>query len=263
MPKHKAGLHKEVSSIFDGTPIPRDSDVQQSTYIPGLRQNSCDIAEPEASVPQASPASKPQQPVQTVPETTAAEQSKVEAAMETKGPSKLQQSWEQIREQIKERFFTPRPGVNVKKQITMAILIPVLSITLIFVLVRNLRPPARKATKQATAKQTELSSSGSAATEVADEASASGEIDWKIPAPYSSKHRDPMQFGSTTGTVPEETGGLVIKGIVFSHDNPSAVIGNQIVHEGDKILDVTIVKINEKSVEFELNDRKWTQQVQR
>jgi hypothetical protein len=70
-----------------------------------------------------------------------------------------------------------------------------------------------------------------------------------------------MQFGSaTTGT---ETGRLIVKGIVYSEDNPSAVIGSQIVHKGDKISGIAIVEINENSVEFEANGKKWTQQVQR
>ena len=54
-----------------------------------------------------------------------------------------------------------------------------------------------------------------------------------------------------------------MKGIVYSKDDPSAVIGNRIVHEGDEVLGVTIIKINEKSVEFERNKKRWTQKVQR
>ncbi len=54
------------------------------------------------------------------------------------------------------------------------------------------------------------------------------------------------------------------KGIVFnifySKDNPSAVIRGQTVHEGDKIDDITIVKIHKDKVEFEKNGKRWTQE---
>jgi type II secretory pathway component PulC len=74
-----------------------------------------------------------------------------------------------------------------------------------------------------------------------------------------------MQFGSvttvSTGTG-TETPQLIVKAIVYSEDNPSAVIGKQIVHEGDEISGATIVKINEDSVEFEMNGERWKQKVQ-
>jgi hypothetical protein len=72
-----------------------------------------------------------------------------------------------------------------------------------------------------------------------------------------------MQFGSVTVGQAEAGGLIAVKGIVYSKDNPSAVIGSQIVHEGDKVSGATIVKINEKSVDFEMNGKKWTQKVQR
>jgi hypothetical protein len=86
-------------------------------------------------------------------------------------------------------------------------------------------------------------------------------VDWQVPNPYPTTLRDPMQFSSVTSQT--ATGGLIVKGIVYSEDNPSAVIGGQIVHQGDKILDVAITKINENSVEFEANSKKWMQNVQR
>jgi len=92
-------------------------------------------------------------------------------------------------------------------------------------------------------------------------ASTDSKTDWQAPEPYPTTLRDPMQFGSVTTQT--ETGGLIVKGIVYSKDNPTAVIGNQIVHEGDKVLDVAIIKINENSVEFEANNKRWTQKVQK
>jgi hypothetical protein len=57
-------------------------------------------------------------------------------------------------------------------------------------------------------------------------------------------------------------GDLVVKGIVYS-EHPSAVIGTQIAHQGDKVSGATVIKINKNDVEFEMGDKKWTQEVQR
>ena len=60
---------------------------------------------------------------------------------------------------------------------------------------------------------------------------------------------------------PKPTHG-VITGIVYAEENPSAIIDGQIVHEGDTIHNVTVVKIHRDKIEFEKNDKKWKQKVQ-
>jgi len=55
---------------------------------------------------------------------------------------------------------------------------------------------------------------------------------------------------------------LAITGILYSEDNPSAIIGGAIVREGDMIDDVKVVKIRKNIVEFEKNGEKWTQGTQ-
>jgi uncharacterized membrane protein len=52
---------------------------------------------------------------------------------------------------------------------------------------------------------------------------------------------------------------VAIKGILYSEDNPSALIGETIVAEGDIIDGVKVVKINRDTVEFEKDGEKWTQ----
>ena len=59
------------------------------------------------------------------------------------------------------------------------------------------------------------------------------------------------------------TSGPVVKGIVYSKDKSSAVVGDQIVSAGDTVGDATIVKINPDSVEFTMGDKNWTQKVER
>jgi type II secretory pathway component PulC len=52
---------------------------------------------------------------------------------------------------------------------------------------------------------------------------------------------------------------VALKGILYSEDNPSALIGETIVAEGDIINGVKVVKINKDTVEFEKDGEKWTQ----
>jgi len=70
---------------------------------------------------------------------------------------------------------------------------------------------------------------------------------------------DPSSRYSTTITTP--TRGMMVTGIICSKDCPSALVGSQLVHEGDKVSGVTVVKINRESVEFEKSGIRWTQAV--
>ena len=54
----------------------------------------------------------------------------------------------------------------------------------------------------------------------------------------------------------------LVSGIVFSEDRPAAVVGTQVLYEGDVKNGVTVVKITKEQVQFEKNGRLWTQEVQ-
>lgn len=58
------------------------------------------------------------------------------------------------------------------------------------------------------------------------------------------------------------TSDLAVKSILYKQNNPSAIVNNQIVHEGDKISGATIIKINKDSVEFEVRKR-WRKEAYR
>lgn len=58
----------------------------------------------------------------------------------------------------------------------------------------------------------------------------------------------------------QQFSGIVV-GIVFSKANPSAVIADSIVREGNTIHGVKVVKIYRDRIEFEKNGKNWTQQV--
>jgi uncharacterized membrane protein len=52
-----------------------------------------------------------------------------------------------------------------------------------------------------------------------------------------------------------------LTGILYSEDNPSAVIDGKVVKEGDIINGIKVVEIHKDGVEFEKDGMKWTQQV--
>jgi len=55
---------------------------------------------------------------------------------------------------------------------------------------------------------------------------------------------------------------FAIKGIVYSEEKASAVIGEDIMHEGDTLQGVTILEIARTYIEFEMNGHRWKQTVQ-
>lgn len=274
MMKHKAGLHKEVSSIFDGVPIPQKGNAQSTpsgphTPTPGKRTSNTPTP-PRPPVPDfqrpakesslaATLQSQQQQPAQPPKATPAKPAKSAKSAKPAKPPkdnkanaaitTARQIRWQQALEQIKNKLFASQPGVNAIKQKAMVLLVPILFIVLIVMFTRVLGVSSPKKSVAA--------SIGSSSTT----ANSSNKIDWQIPALYPTTLRDPMKIVRVTAAA-NEAGTLTITGIVYS-DTPSAVINNQIVSEGDKVSGATVVKINRDSVEFEMNGKKWKQKVQR
>jgi len=247
MPKQRrVGLQKKVSSIFTGVPIPKDDGTQQSSGAPAPgRPNYA----PPSHLAGTTEKPQPQQSVsgQAGPP-KAAPPKQPKAVTTTKAAKQI--PWQQTLEKIKARLFTPKPGVSPARQKAMVILVPVLFLTMIFVFTRVLSGPSPKTTGAQSFGPSKAI------------AASNDEIDWQIPEPYPTTLRDPMQFDSVT-TTQAGTGRLIVKGIVYSKNNPSAVIGNQIVHEGETVLGATVVKINKDSVELEMNGKRWTQKVRR
>ncbi|MHC4482324.1 MAG: hypothetical protein ACYSW4_02120 [Planctomycetota bacterium] len=266
MAKHKTGLHKEIASIFDGVPAQKKKGAQQASHTPtpkrpgyeGHQQHNkgrlgTSVAPrppaPAAPAPKIPETPKYQQPKPLLPKAAPPEQPKVD----TRPESGTLTSWQQTYQQIKDKLFAPQPGVNAGRQKAMTMLVPVLFIILIFVFVKVLAPSASR---------THASTGPGPSNAVAG---SDNKIDWQIPAPYPITLRDPMQFSSVTtvsnGTE-TKTPELIVKAIVYSEDNPSAVVGKQIVHEGDEISGATVVKIDKDGVEFEMNGKRWKQKVQ-
>jgi hypothetical protein len=175
------------------------------------------------------------------------------------GPSKQQKveiistgpGWQtsvfKILRPITDKFLTPKPGISPLRQKATLVIVAILPLVLIFALIKVFVAPAKGGAK-------------SAKTVAADV--VKNQINWEIPPLLPENFRDPMVFGSS-GQNQQEHSGPVVKGIVYSEDNPCAVVGERIVSAGDTVNGVTVVKINPDSVEFAAGDKKWTQKVER
>jgi hypothetical protein len=188
---------------------------------------------------------KPAPPVEPPPQPEAPKVTKPEKVKKPVEKVAGPRPWEKIT----SKLLAPKAGVSAPRQKAMVVLVPVLFIIMIFVFTRVFSTPSRVTAQPA----------GSGPT---GPVASAKDIDWQIPEPYPTTLRDPMQIGST-GTTAVQTSDLVVKGIVFSEDNPSAVVGNKIVHEGEEVMGAIVVKINSDSVVFKMNDKEWTQEVER
>jgi type II secretory pathway component PulC len=165
-------------------------------------------------------------------------------------------------QRIQDKLLAPKPGASGSRQKAMLVLVPLLFVVFIFVFFKWLYPaispsqPVRKPQPVKVPKPV---------------VAADTRIEWEIPAVYPKDLRDPAQLVSSEPIVtkqepvpepkpePVKVEKMVVKGILYSASNPSAIIGSQIVHEGDKISGAAVVKINKNSVEFERNGEKWKQ----
>jgi hypothetical protein len=235
--ENKAGPQKESSPVFRGGPISQDD-----TKAKDQAQNR--------------QTSNPYRLVQSLSEdkndTKDIKEQPVAVAEPVQKSSPLKK--------IKDKFFPKKPGVKNTKQKVMVILMPILFIIMIFMF-RQVLSKSPKKTKGTT---------NDDAT-VVGAAGSSSEIDWEIPEPISMDVRDPIKPATQAQNQTVSPGAVLIdsndlrtlsvRGILYSHDKPSAVIGNKIVHLNDKIDGATVVKIGMDSVVFEKNGKRWTKKV--
>ena len=113
----------------------------------------------------------------------------------------------------------------------MTTLIPLLFVILFCVLFKVFYTASPKATMAQTCEPMDTFTS------------AYEKTNWHVPTPYPENLRDPMQYGSITASQ-YDIEGLLVKGIVFSEDKPSAVVNGKIVRQGDVISGATSKKIN-------------------
>jgi len=249
--KSKATPQKEISSTSPSVLTRSNNGAHQSSAVCGEDNVPEAPQKPPVTTSQGSPAAELQPSTSSAPEAISAKQSRGDTTARTAsaGP----------RRHVKGKLFVTKTGTSSTRQKAMALSVPVLVITLSVVFIRVFKGPSRGT---ASERQSEP------ANAIAD---LGNRIDWQIPAPYPKTLRDPMQLNSLATAkakieIPEtgkpEIRRLIVKGVLYSEDNPAAVIGTQIVHEGDKISGATVVRINRDGVVLEMNGKRWTQKVQ-
>lgn len=259
MAKNKRpGLHKEISSIFGGVPLPKDREKRFAAHT-GTPAFITDQGRASPAAEPVQPSVVPSPPVASQPRQQSRPQQphKVVAAPKKK-PSVPQQPrvelWTRIVNnvawrRISNKLFAPKASVSNARQKIMTLLVSVLFV--VFILVIMVFKPFSSKKAANTVGMNMQTATGS----------SSVEVNWK-PAPlYPADLREPMQFGSGPGGW-SSTGQLVVKGIVYSSDSPTAVIDTRIVHEGVEVFGAKVVKINKESVEFEKDGKRWTQTIQ-
>lgn len=259
MGKDKTGLRREISAIFDGVPIPKKKGDRSELNNQKPSGDSVDpnVLKPTIPYPQTSPVPQPKQPTQASPKAPQDKPFKRDYALQDKGQIPRQRLWMRVQ----DKFFAPKPGVSPTRQKLMAILVVFLLIALFFLLVRPFSSPSQYIATPRTTEPTNLQLT----------AKSNIEIYWPIPNVYPSDIRDPMELGlpPSQGIIPMEITlagtkrpKLIVRGIVHSEKHPYAVVGTQIMREGEVILGVTIKKINQDSVVFEMDGQTWTQGVE-
>jgi len=255
MAKRRAGLHKEITAIFGGVPVPRQGETGSASGIPGdeaanqgAGSGKLDRARLKPPVPPTPSTPAAQAPPQdTVTQGPArpveSEKVKPETGAEHSGPG--------LFEQIMQKLIKPQSGATSQRQKIATILVPVLFIILIVAFIRVLSPKGGSPVGSVESRPT-----GAVAGSIA-------KIDWQVPAPYPSTLRDPMKFGQVkpAGNSAVQTEEIAVGGIIWSDDRPLAIIGGEVVAEGEEISGATVVKIEKDSVEFEKDGKRWTQKV--
>jgi hypothetical protein len=268
MHKGRTGLQKEVSKIFTGVQIPKKGAPGANT--PAASTQSTKFVPPKPVTPAPKPFTIPEPPQQQTPtvlKQTVYEPPPVPAPAPSHAAERQprleqlpklprQLPFLKILEQVKSKLLSSKHGANRKRQKIMIMMAPLLVVVLIIVLTNLLHSSSKTAVTNAKK-----------ATDTAN--AASGKIDWVLPSLYPETLRDPMTFATsftqtqTQAQAQDNTPRPVVKGIVYSEDNPCAVVGDRIVSAGDEVDGATVVKINPDSVEFAAGDKKWSQKVER
>jgi hypothetical protein len=248
MAKYKLELNKKISAIISGFLTSKSNDTEQSPWV-SEKEIQNDSPQQSASKQPLSSSLLPQQAANPSTGKVSKQPPAAGSAVKTSG----QISQGQNNKQIKNKLSTAKNGVDPNKNKKMAIVMAVLLLVFIFVFVRAAKPLS-----PATASAGNLANANvGKGTEITEK-----NIKWRTPEVYPSTLRDPMQPDSSSAGQ-GYSGNLIVKGIMYSNDRSSAVISDRIVHQGEKVSGATVVKINKNNVELEMNDKTWTQEVQR
>lgn len=301
--RQKPGLHKKISSIFDGVPVPKTGQ-QQATEI-----------DPNQS-PDSAPGTGPNQ---TKENTNQGYQQTAPPGPQTPSPSQINRpapaprpipaprpapEHKPVPQQDPNSMYTPKPApapaakppAQPKPQPAQK---PKTTLTKtavskqqpsLIAKAKSFFESLQDGTEEARQKKMAVlvailsvvmavvlfsvlhepkKSQANPATDTADTQNTTqprtSKISWTAPEIYPDTLRDPMRYtpAATADPTTTQLDQLVVTGIVFSQTNPSAIISGSIVNQGEQVMGVTVVKINKESVEFEKDGKTWTQPVQR
>lgn len=260
--KSEESSDRTASERLSASPKPESAERQSSQSSLLKRMAECEETsrEPEpAKTREISYKSAPAKTKESLRKPEPVEQPKRNPFAEPSGPS--------LGQRLRDKLITSRLATGTAKDKVMALLVPVLAIVMIFMFRQVLSKPPGKA-KGAT-------KDDAPAVVVAN---VGDEIEWKLPEPMSAAMRDPtkrpspeetqsetpdstQEPGRNVATSGTQTRAIRIRGLVYSQDKPSIVVGNEILHVGDKINGVTIARVNKDSVEFERDGETWVQKV--
>jgi hypothetical protein len=163
-------------------------------------------------------------------------------------------------QRINNKLFAPKPNANPARQKVMVIFVPILAIIFIFAL--------RQVLSKSPSKTQGASTKDDAPT---NQTESGHEIDWQIPELLPAVMRDPTKLPDQNNTQSEDQNPKIntttnpeitnLGAIVYSQNKTSAVVNGRIVHVGDRVGDVTILRINKDSVEFERDGKRWVQKI--
>ena len=265
MAKKKAGLHKKVSSIFEGVPIPGQK-VPMEEKTPGSGKSPTKDREPAVSqsrqiLREPVPDTKQQEkkPPKHVPAKTA---EKPPAAFGRK----------------EYKLTAPFAGAGGTKEKIKLAMLPILSIILVMVLISAFNKGSGSSKTSATStkdsKNVQKTEDTDGMFETETTVNPNVTITWKPPDKYPNELRDPMVISGSNGSLTKamtmkngvpiggpgsvEYVNIVIRSILYSADGRSVIIGDEILSEGDTVSGALIKKINKDDVEFEKNGKKFS-----
>ncbi|HBG28258.1 MAG: hypothetical protein A2Y10_09675 [Planctomycetes bacterium GWF2_41_51] len=233
MAENKFGLHKQVTAIFDGIPLPTKSIICDEDTSAVLKRSTDSISSFEKDEGFGSASSelpKIGKETSILQQVSMASEKKVNQ-FKFKG------------KKIEGLFSSFKLSFQDRRQAIMLGVTLLLSLVLIFLVSKGSN-----------------SSKGKRFENVDSKAELIPQIKWQVPD-YLSDIRDPMQIGSGTKGKTDSSD-LIVKGIVYSDDAPSLVINGLILGEGQKISGVKILKIYTDGVELEKDGKTWIQKVQ-
>lgn len=242
--KQKSGLHKEISSIFNGVPLPDSGANERAAAISEAPSDNESGHIPPRPVTAVKPPeiSSQEEKAQPVKETVATPKKN---ELFSRLNNKLGPVWQQV----KIKLLTPPEGVSQGKHMATLAAIPILLVVVLVVFGRLFLKGGSKGAKKEN-QEIEFV-----------QAAPKTEIAWEKPRQYPASLRDPMTNSLPSSSVTTGNMNVVVRGIVWSEDKPAAIIGTEIVYKGEMIQDLKIVDITRDSVEFEQNGKTWTQKI--